>query len=242
MNPILILQTGTTLPRLAARHGDFPMWFARSAGLRRHEFVAVRVDAGDVLPTSSRAYAAVIVTGSASMVTERLPWSERCAEWLSDQVLGMRLPVLGVCYGHQLLVQALGGSVGWNPQGRQIGTKSLAASAQAKTDPLFGMAGAAFRAQTTHQQSVLAIPQGAEVLASSVQDPHQALRLGERAWGVQFHPEFSAGVMAGYIRGRSDRLRSEGMDPVQLLKECGPAPEARRVLQRFVSLARGGRL
>ena len=241
MKPILIVQTGTTLPRLAARHGDFPAWFARSAGLRHGEFAIARVDAGDALP-DSRAYAAVIVTGSASMVTEGLDWSERCAEWLGDQARDARLPVLGVCYGHQLLVHALGGSVDWNPRGRQIGTKLLAANAPAKNDPLFGAAGESFRAQTTHQQSVVAIPAGAEVLASSALDPHQALRLGERAWGVQFHPEFSAGVMAGYIRGRSDRLRSEGMDPVQLLKECGPAPQARRLLQRFVRLAQGGKL
>lgn len=239
--PVLILQTGTTLPALAARSGDFPLWFARSAGLRRSDYVVVRVDAGAALP-AARAYAGVIVTGSASMVTEREAWSERSAEWLGELVRSSRLPVLGVCYGHQLLAHALGGTVGWNPRGRQIGSKCLELAVAAQHDPLFRGLGDSFRVQTTHQQSVLELPAAAQVLAASALDPHQALRLGERAWGVQFHPEFSAGVMAGYIRGRRERLQAEGLDPQRLLRECGPAPQARRLLRRFVGQARQGLL
>lgn len=239
--PLLILQTGTTLPALAARSGDFPHWFARSAGLRRRDYAVVRVDSGGPLP-DARGYAGVIVTGSASMVTEREPWSERSAQWLGELVRTARLPLLGVCYGHQLLAHALGGTVGWNPRGRQIGTKALELAAAARQDPLFRGLGDGFRVQTTHQQSVLELPAGAQVLAASALDPHQALRLGERAWGLQFHPEFSAGVMAGYIRGRRERLQAEGLDPQHLLRECGPAPQARRLLRRFVSQVRQGRL
>lgn len=239
--PLLILQTGTTLPALAARSGDFPHWFARGAGLHRRDYAVVRADSGAALP-DTRGYAGVIVTGSASMVTEREPWSERSAQWLGELVRFSTLPVLGVCYGHQLLAHALGGTVGWNPRGRQIGTKLLELSADSGHDPLFRDLGGMFRAQTTHQQSVLEVPAGAQVLAASALDPHQALRLGERAWGVQFHPEFSAGVMAGYIRGRRERLQAEGLDAARLLRECGPAPQARRLLRRFVTQARRGHL
>lgn len=238
---VLVLQTGTTLPLLAARRGDFADWFMRSAALSRHDIEVVRTDRGDALP-SARRFAAVLVTGSASMVTDRAAWSEHAAEWLAAIVRTGVVPVLGVCYGHQLLAHGLGGRVDWNPLGRQIGTKRLVTAPCAFDDPLFAGTGAGFRAQTTHQQSVIAPPPGAQVLASSSLDPHQALRFGARAWGVQFHPEFSAGVMAGYIRGRSERLVSEGFDPSALLRECGPAPQARRLLQRFVRLARQGRL
>lgn len=238
---ILVLQTGTTLPQLAARRGDFAEWFVRSSGLSRHDVDVVRVDRGDVLPPARR-FSAVLVTGSASMVTERADWSERSANWLSAAVNEGAAPVLGVCYGHQLLAHGLGGRVDWNPLGRQIGTKTLATTPHAADDPLFAGAGAAFRAQTTHQQSVMAPPPGAQVLASSALDPYQALRFGARAWGFQFHPEFSAGIMAGYIRGRRERLVSEGLDPAALLRECGPAPHARRLLRRFVQLACSGRL
>lgn len=237
MQKLLILQTGTTLPQLAARHGDFAVWFARGAGLGRDEFDVVRCDRGDALPVAAR-YAGVLVTGSASMVTERADWSERSAEWLARLVQTDSAPVLGVCYGHQLLAHGLGGTVDWNPRGRQIGTKPLSRTAAAHGDALFHGLAESFRAQTTHQQVVTVAPPGATVLASSALDPHQALRLGERAWGVQFHPEFSAGIMAGYIRGRSERLRSEGQDPQALLRECGPAPAARGLLRRFVQLVR----
>jgi GMP synthase (glutamine-hydrolysing) len=235
----LILQTGTTLPHLAARRGDFATWFVHAAALRPHDVEIARVDRGEPLPAASR-FTAVFVTGSASMVTDGADWSERSAEWLAAAVRSEAAPILGVCYGHQLLVHGLGGRVDWNPRGRQIGTKWLSASAQAMTDPLFAALGTGFRAQTTHQQSVIEVPAGAQVLAGSALDPHQALRLGERAWGVQFHPEFSAGIMAGYIAGRRERLLSEGLDPAQLLRDCGPAPQARRLLRRFVTLAGNG--
>jgi GMP synthase (glutamine-hydrolysing) len=238
---VLVLQTGTTLPQLAARRGDFAAWFVRTAALSRYDVEVVRVDRDETLPSAQR-FAAILVTGSASMVTERAAWSERSAAWLAAAVQDTAAPVLGICYGHQLLAHGLGGCVDWNPRGRQIGTKTLETTPQAVGDPVLGGAGTEVRAQTTHQQSVVAPPPGAQVLASSALDPHQALRFGERAWGFQFHPEFSAGVMAGYIRGRRERLVSEGLDPAVLLRECGPAPQARRLLRRFVQLARAGRL
>ena len=239
MDRILILQTGTTLPQLAARRGDFAEWFVQAADLRRGDVETVRVDRGEPLPVAGR-FAAVLVTGSASMVTERSEWSERAAGWLADAVHTNSAPVLGICYGHQLLAHGLGGRVDWNPRGRQIGTRMLQTTGQASTDPLFAAVAPGFRAQTTHQQSVVEPPPGAQVLASSALDPYQALRFGERAWGLQFHPEFSAGIMAGYIRGRRERLLGEGLDPVSLLRECGPTPQAHRLLRRFVRLARAG--
>lgn len=237
MADVLILQTGTTLAPIAARRGDFAAWFTGAAGLRRDEVEVVRVDRGEALPRAQR-FTAVLVTGSGSMVTDALDWSESSAAWLAQAVRSEATAVLGVCYGHQLLAHGLGGRVDWNPHGRQIGTKPLQREVAAADDPLFAALTPQFRAQTTHQQAVVAPPPQAVVLARSAQDPHQALRFGARAWGVQFHPEFSAGVMAGYIRGRRERLSSEGLDPAQLLRECGPAPQARRLLRRFVRLAR----
>jgi GMP synthase (glutamine-hydrolysing) len=150
------------------------------------------------------------------------------------------VPVLGICYGHQLLAHGLGGRVDWNPRGRQIGTRMLQTTEHATRDPLFMSVTPGFRAQTTHQQAVVELPSGAQVLASSALDSYQALRFGERAWGLQFHPEFSARIMAGYIHGRRERLMGEELDPASLLRQCGPTPQARRLLRRFVRLARTG--
>lgn len=234
---LLIVQTGTTLPALRARHGDFPHWFRLGLGVAMHDVHVVRAHAHEALPPA-HGYAGVVVTGSGAMVTDRLDWSERTAAWLADIVERAHTPLLGVCYGHQLIAHALGGAVDWNPREREIGTKPISITADAANDVLFGSLAAGFRAHTTHQQSVVTMPRGAVVLAHSAQESHQALRYGPRAWGLQFHPEFSAGAMAGYIRGRSDRLREERIDPLRLLRECGPAPEARRLLRRFAQYAR----
>lgn len=236
MPPFLIVQTGTTLPILRWRYGDFAHWFRLGMQLAPADVQVVRVDRGDALPPAS-GYAGVVVTGSGAMVTDRLDWSERTAAWLGDIVVRDALPVLGVCYGHQLLAHALGGRVDWNPRGREMGSKHLRCAVDAADDLLLRSVATGFRAHTTHQQSVVQAPPGAVVLARSEQDDHQALRYGRHAWGVQFHPEFSARVMAGYIRGRADRLREEGIDALQLLRECGPAPAARAILRRFTRYA-----
>jgi GMP synthase (glutamine-hydrolysing) len=230
----LLLETGTPLAPLQ-RHGGFAHWLRVSAGLRRDEAVVCRVAAGEALP-APRGWGGVLVTGSAAMVTERLPWSEATAEWLRRAAEAT--PVLGVCYGHQLLAHAFGGVVGDNPAGREIGTMELELHDAAQSDPLFRGAPRRFHAHTTHLQSVLVPPDGAQVLARSTRDDCQAFRLGERVWGLQFHPEFSTRAMRGYIAGRADALRQEGGDPQALQRGVRAAPWARRVLRRFVVQAR----
>jgi GMP synthase (glutamine-hydrolysing) len=93
-------------------------------------------------------------------------------------------------------------------------------------------------AQATHLQTVLHVPAGATVLARSDQDPCHAFRWGRSAWGVQFHPEFSARHMRGYVEARRDALAAEGIDPQRVLGSVAAAPHARRVLRRFVRHAR----
>lgn len=237
--PFLIVQTGTTLPALRRRRGDFAHWFRVGMRLPAHAVATVRVDLGDALPDPTR-YAGVVVSGSGAMVTQKQAWSEATAAWLAPIVTDAVVPVLGVCYGHQLLAHALGGRVDYNPRGREIGRRFVSSLPAAADDVLFEPMRAGFHAQLTHQQSVLDMPAGAVVLARSDLDPHQAARFGPRAWGVQFHPEFSAHAIAGYVRGRADALRAEGIDDSILLREAGPAAAARRLLRRFARLAREG--
>src|SRR3546814_6422229 len=118
------------------------------------------------------------------MVTERLDWSERSAQWLGDAARA-GLPVMGICYGHQLLAHALGGEIGDNPAGRQMGTIELELQPAAAGDPLFAGLPQRFPAQATHLQSVLRAPEGATLLASSELDAFHEFRWGEAAWGVQ---------------------------------------------------------
>jgi GMP synthase (glutamine-hydrolysing) len=232
--PFLILETGQPLATLR-KHGDFPHWIRVAAGLPRDAAVVCRVAADEALPRR-QGFAGVLITGSGAMVTERLGWSERSADWLRD-ALQAGMPAFGICYGHQLLAHALGGEVGNNPAGREIGSVQVTLHDNAAQDPLLQGSPAAFRAQSSHLQSVLLPPSGAEVLASSAQDRCQTLRLAERAWGVQFHPEFSVAHMRGYVQARAATLLAEGSEPLAISRAVVAAPNARQLLRRFVRLA-----
>ena len=235
--PFLVIQTGRPVASMR-RHGSFAHWIRVAAGLHPDQAVVIDVEHGEALPERV-GFAGVIVTGSAAMVTDRHPWSERSGDWLREAAhAGM--PLLGICYGHQLIAHALGGEVGDNPAGREMGTVHLDVLPAATEDPLFSGLPARFPAQATHLQSVLRLPEGACVLASSAQDAIHAFRWGDCAWGMQFHPEFSTTHMRGYIRARADSLAREGLCGTQLARAVSAAPHARTVLRRFVRVARAG--
>ena len=231
LSRFLILETGRPVPSMR-RHGGFPHVIRTAAGLSRHAAHVVPVLDGHAPPDPS-GYAGVIVTGSGAMVTDREPWSEATAEWLR-RAAEHRLPMLGICYGHQLIAHALGGEVAYNPRGREMGTVALSLHPPAADDPLFRGLPAGFAAQTTHLQTVIRPPPGAEVLARSALDDCQAYRWGEHTWGLQFHPEFGVTHMRGYIEARREALHREGHCHARMLESVRPAPEARSVLQRFV--------
>jgi GMP synthase (glutamine-hydrolysing) len=235
MKPFLIVETGTPVESLQ-RHGGFPDWIRVASGLHAREVQVCRVAGGEALPDRDK-FAGVFVTGSAAMVTERHDWSERSAEWLRDAAQA-GASVFGICYGHQLLAHALGGTVGDNPAGREMGTISIARLPAAREDKLFGPLPDAFTAHATHLQTVLAPPTGARVLAATDKDACQAFAWGEHAWGVQFHPEFSTGHMREYIHARRMALIREGADPKTMRRAVAATPHARRLLQGFVRHAR----
>ncbi|HZP65938.1 MAG TPA: glutamine amidotransferase [Rudaea sp.] len=232
---LLIVQTGATLPALLRRHGDFPEWFRRGLRVKPEHVDIVRVDAHEALPDARR-FQAAVVTGSGAMVSERLDWSERTAAWLADAARA-GLPLLGVCYGHQLLAHAFGGHVDYNPRGREIGTVDIHCLPAVAEDELMRGSPPRFRAHATHLQSVLRPPAGAAVLARSALDDCQAIRFAPRVWGLQFHPEFTVEHMRGYLHERSERVDAEGLDAKALTQAVGAAPHARSLLRRFVRIA-----
>ena len=231
MKPVLIIRTGRAPDSIRGRHGDFPHWFRLGSRLLPEQLRIVDVAAGEALP-AARDVAGAMITGSAAMVTERAPWSERTAGWIRD-AMDVALPLFGVCYGHQLMAYALGGRVDYLPGGREIGTQPIELLDHAVHDPLTAALPATFRAHTTHEQSVLEPSPQSVVLARSARDPHQLLRHGPCAISTQFHPEFNADVMRAYIRRKHDDMRREGTDPQTTLRAVAATPVARRLLHQF---------
>lgn len=236
MGPVLIVKTGTTVPAVRERRGDYEQWFTAGMGLSDQQVVVCRVDEGQTLPDLAQ-LAAILVTGSSAMVSDRLPWSERTAAWLRDAVERDVL-VLGVCYGHQLLAHAFGGRVEYNPLGRQIGTIDVELTPAAEQDPLLSGFPTVLHVPASHRQSVIALPDRARLLATAGRDPHHAFSLGESAWGVQFHPEFDADIVRGYIDARRADIAGEGQDPELLHARARDTADGTLLLRRFAQLVR----
>lgn len=236
MRPLLIVKTGCTLDSLLGRRGDYEDWIRDGLGLPGERVEIARVDEGDPLPLPG-GLAGAVVTGSSAMVSEREPWSERTARWLATAVEA-ELPLLGICYGHQLLAHGLGGRVGVNPRGREIGSVEVELRASARDDLLLGGFAGPLCVQTTHVESALELPAAARLLAASAGDPHHAFAVGRSAWGVQFHPEFDADITRAYIEERREILRAEGLDPEGLHRETRDSEHGRQLLRRFAELLR----
>jgi GMP synthase (glutamine-hydrolysing) len=255
---ILILKTGETLPPVKALYGDFEDWIAAGLGCHVNDVDVANVYRGrefaDSLPEASE-ISGVVITGSPAMVTERPDWSETSARWVAELVREDGVPVLGLCYGHQLIAHALGGEVGPNPNGREMGTVDVTFSADAFSPdaadartpereigesfaPLFEHG--VYRGHMSHVESVLRPPPAARVLARTALDPHSVLEFGPRQWGVQFHPEFDRPILQRYVEARREILAAEGLDPDEMIQAAVETPELTGVLRRFARLVAAG--
>jgi GMP synthase (glutamine-hydrolysing) len=99
------------------------------------------------------------------------------------------LPVLGVCFGHQLIAQMYGGDVQNDPAQGKFGSYEVHLSDEGKRDPLFSALPPSFYAQYWHKDSVTDLPEGATLLATGTTCRFSALRYGDNIYTVQFHPE-----------------------------------------------------
>lgn len=231
MRRVTILVAGDPVTETLQQRGGFPeliMGAAPSAW--SGAWGAYDLRGADPLPRLTE-LAGVIVTGSAASVTEQLPWMQRAAAYLRELVSG-DVPLLGICFGHQLLGEALGGRVARNPNGREIGTRELEVLSR---DAVFGAA-PRMLVNTTHVDSVVELPPGAERFARTALEPNAAVKFGASAWGVQYHPEVDAEVMRHYVRARRELLEREAFDTSQLERAASETPEAAGVIARFLSL------
>lgn len=234
MQKLYILKVGSTFPDTAKQLGDFEQWTSAGLDLLDVPIAVLNVEQGAELPQVAEC-AGVVITGSHAMVTDNLPWSVQLENWI-PALLEARVPLLGICYGHQLLARAAGGEVGYHPRGKEIGTVSIELLPAAAQDPLFRSFPSRFSAHTTHSQTVLLLPPGATRLASNNHEPNHAFVLHGCAWGVQYHPEYSAEIMRAYIRQQSTDLAATGRDLAALLAAVTETPVAAATLRNFAGI------
>lgn len=152
---------------------------------------AVELDAGEPIPSLDR-YDGLWVMGGPMDVWEEAEHSWLVAEKraIREAVVERRMPYLGLCLGHQLLAAALGGTVG-KMRAPEVGILGIELTEAGRSDPLFAGIAPRHDALQWHGAEVSVVPDGAVVLASSPLCPVQAMRVGDRAYGIQYHVELT---------------------------------------------------
>ncbi|WP_257460704.1 glutamine amidotransferase [Archangium lipolyticum] len=241
MKNVLLLKAGDAAHSVRLGVGDYEHWFVESLAPGGCRFDILHVHRGARLPDSAAGYDAVMMTGSPASVTQPEPWMERAAEFMLGAA-AHGVPVLGVCFGHQLLAHAHGARVVRNHHGREIGTVEVSLSEEGRQDPLFDGLPERFVVQATHEDIVEQAPTGANVLAGNANTPVQALAFGPLIRGVQFHPEVHPAAMRALILARAEKLEVEararghgcGERVPRLLAGIAPSPAGQRILRNFV--------
>jgi GMP synthase-like glutamine amidotransferase len=203
-----------------------------------------RVFDGDALPPDADGLDGLVVMGGPASATgdHGFPSRRRELALLSDAV-ERGTPTLGVCLGAQLLALAAGGEVVPGGAGAEIGWGPVELVAAAGDDPL--LAGLPVRPTVLHWHAdTFELPAGATLLASNHRYPNQAFRVGEGAWGLQFHVEVDRPAVDAFVQAFGDEARAAGADPAAIgdeadrhLEVLAPARDA--VVARFAGLVVG---
>jgi GMP synthase-like glutamine amidotransferase len=182
-----ILKADSVLPDLAVKHGEYPDMFREVLRAADPEADVRSFDVENgVLPTRADACDGYVITGSRRSVYEGLPWIESLTEWIRATERD-RTPLVGVCFGHQLVAQALGGRTAKADRGWTIGVQSYDFE-----HPLpFDEERKSLRLIHSHQDQVLELPEGAQRIGGNAACPIALYGIGDHVLCVQGHPEFS---------------------------------------------------
>lgn len=193
-----ILQTGAAPDALAPTSGDYPDMFVRLLDGHGFGFTTYRVLDGQ-FPAAVTDCDGWLITGSRHGAYEDHPWIPPLEDFIRA-AFAAHVPVVGICFGHQIIAQAMGGRVEKYAGGWSVGP----------TDYDFG--GQTMTLNAWHQDQVTVKPEGATVIASNDFCANAALLYDDRALTVQAHPEFGPAFVDGLMK-----TRGPGLVPAPLL-------------------------
>lgn len=201
-----ILQTGEVPDELRAKHGDYPVMFERLLADPAFEFETFPVVDGR-FPEGPDVCDGWVITGSKYGAYEDHAWIPPLEDFLR-QAYAAGIPIVGICFGHQILAQALGGKVEKFEGGWSVGVKDY---------PIDGIGDV--QVVAWHQDQVVELPAAdgllvadgppVAVVGSTPFCRYAALAYGDRAWSIQPHPEFSGDFMVDLIEARGNILPRE---------------------------------
>ncbi|CUH76384.1 type 1 glutamine amidotransferase [Tropicibacter naphthalenivorans] len=218
-----ILQTGLVPPDLVPQSGEYPDMFQRLLADQGFEFQTFSVVNGD-FPASVDDADGWLITGSRHGVYEEHPWMAPLEQLIRD-IYAADKPLIGVCFGHQIIAQALGGKVEKFDGGWSVGPKDYQFADGVKTLHAF------------HQDQVITPPEGAQTVAHNDFCAHAALLYPGKAYTVQPHPEFQDGFMRDLLE-----LRGKGVVPDDRLQAAttrtGTPLDSAEIAQQFARFFR----
>ncbi len=200
------------------------------------EVTTYKVSDGEMPPAATgeaRRYDGVVVSGSQTSVYDDEPWIHELTAW-ARAAHRADIPLLGVCWGHQFLAQALGGRV-VDMGEHELGYRTVE---RVGDDSLFAGLPGTFAAFQTHSDRVAELPPGATELARN-EYGLQAFRLGS-TYGVQFHPEYDRETAEWVIDAKDlSPDRSREVRGTLTERNVTAAREATRVFENFVAIVSG---
>lgn len=192
-----ILQTGLAPDILVDQSGDYPDMFAKLLDGNGFSFRTYRVVEGQ-LPASVTECEGWLITGSRHGAYEDHPWIPPLEDFIRAS-FAAHVPMVGVCFGHQIIAQAMGGKVEKFSGGWAVGP----------TD--YDFDGQTLTLNAWHQDQVTRTPESAKVLASNEFCANAALLYDDRAFTVQAHPEFRSDFIDGLMKTRGKGLVPQGV-------------------------------
>jgi len=221
---LAILETGRPPGDLAERFGDYPAMFRALLGMEADSFDV----AAGAYPANVEDYGAYLVTGSPAGVYEDLPWIPPLMAFI--RAARGKAKLVGICFGHQAMAQALGGQVEKSAKGWGVG---LTTYPILRHPPWMDQV-SLVSVPASHQDQVVVQPPGTEVIAASTFTPFAGLAWTDgSAISFQFHPEFSPEYAKALIAHRYDRAP----DPDAALASLDAPNDNRRVgdwIRRFL--------
>jgi GMP synthase-like glutamine amidotransferase len=211
------------------------------------DFDVAALDEGDGVPALDPYDGLIILGGPMGPLDyDAHPWLLDETASIREAVVERALPTLGICLGHQLLAQALGGTLAL-PGHTEVGVVDITLNEVGRRDPLFAGWQNTAPGLQWHEWQVKELPPGAVPLAKSAACPIQAMRAAPRAWGVQFHIEAYDGIIDEWLapQGHEEELQrlmgtdarsAFGSQATQNMARLNA--DARRLLNNFIALAR----
>jgi len=200
-----ILQTGAVRGDLQREFGDYPTMFrallANAAGEEPIEFRDYDVQRGEY-PATLDECDAYLITGSRESVYDDLPWLPRLEEFVR-MLDADRHPLVGICFGHQLVAQALGGETRKADRGWGVGVQSATVRSG---DPWMRPFKPTINLLASHQDQVVKLPPRAKLIAGSDFCPHAGFTIDEHIVTFQGHPEFAKGYSRALLDARRELL------------------------------------